>query len=290
MNTYWQNQISGFDRGAGNIATAIARGPLYRRQMEDQARRQSALDANAQENMARARLLGTQADEITTQREMLNSLATEAQGALSTDEKGRFVFDPKKAPNLTAALMRTSKGGNDSSLALGNFMKSGNATIEADLDRQVELDKIKTKPAGLTAVNTNGITGALTPNGAFVQPNQGRLNDIDKIKVGNLVKQLAEIDAASEKLAETPNAAIARNLLNRRERLEKQLAEYDRRGQPAEQPAEAGEAGANAPAATPAAVDIPQSHIDFLISNPDAAADFDEKYGKGMAAKYLKQP
>mgnify|MGYP000332733516 CR=1 FL=1 len=32
--------------------------------------------------------------------------------------------------------------------------------------------------------------------------------------------------------------------------------------------------------ATPAPVDIPQAHIDFLISNPDAAADFDEKYEK----------
>ncbi|MEG2432327.1 MAG: hypothetical protein RSB25_11785, partial [Acinetobacter sp.] len=31
-----------------------------------------------------------------------------------------------------------------------------------------------------------------------------------------------------------------------------------------------------------------QNHIDALKKNPDQAAQFDEMYGQGMAARYLK--
>jgi hypothetical protein len=32
---------------------------------------------------------------------------------------------------------------------------------------------------------------------------------------------------------------------------------------------------------------IPQSAIDYLKNNPDAASDFDSKYGAGSSGKYL---
>jgi hypothetical protein len=44
---------------------------------------------------------------------------------------------------------------------------------------------------------------------------------------------------------------------------------------------EAGETAAEGPVLTQAAVD-------FLIKNPDTAAEFDRKYGEGLARRFLK--
>ena len=56
--------MSGFQQGAGNIATAIARGPIYRRQMADETARQQVMGAQADNYRMQALETGAKADEL----------------------------------------------------------------------------------------------------------------------------------------------------------------------------------------------------------------------------------
>lgn len=134
MSDYWNNQTAGFTRGIGNIATAIAMQPRMRAVA---AQRQ----AQMAEMAARTVLLNTQNDDLQGRMSGTQSLADEAQGAMTVDAQGRITFDPNKAPNLVSALIRSSKGGNDASMSIANFTKGQNAPVEADLTREENLTR-----------------------------------------------------------------------------------------------------------------------------------------------------
>lgn len=196
MSEYWNTQTAGFTHGIGNIATAIAMQPRMRAAA---AQRQ----AQMAEMAARTGLLNTQNDDLQGRMSGTQSLADEAQGAMTVDAQGRITFDPNKAPNLVSALIRSSKGGNDASMSIANFTKGQNAPVEADLTREGNLTRAL--QVAQIGADERANRPMIIPNGGTMATPEGDL----------LAEGGANVPSGSIRLEAMPNTDLAAGIIPR---------------------------------------------------------------------------
>ena len=337
--------MSGFNSGMNNIAAALVRRPQMQARnalYQAEAARNAAMIGEVN---ARTGLINTQAGDIQKKQAALEALAEEARGAITTDKQGRYVFDPQKAPNLTSALLATSKGGNDSAQTLGTFMKAGNSTMESDLDRSNKASIAAAADAeraarpvvagnGSTVFSGDGST-VLGQAATTLAPGGTRLGPVDDggnpAVEGAGVPLPAKSSAVDAQQARFEADAKLKMLELNKDWTPEQMSAFIKTGSPNlpappvtnvkdtrgifarlinsgtipvtnAAPATAGgnlsavltSTGNNAAPPQPAAPSaassqiIPKAHIAYLQAHPDAAADFDAKYGSGASAKYLQ--
>lgn len=134
---YWNAQLEPFNRGVGNIASALIRAPMVRAQAGYLQSREAELQQLAEEAAARTGLLKTQGQRANLQLNQALALAQELQrtGAVTQDADGNTVISKEAAPVLLSGVAGMGTSGNDSANAIGNVLKALNAVPQAGLNR-----------------------------------------------------------------------------------------------------------------------------------------------------------
>lgn len=266
----------GIAGGIRSIGEVMAQGPRLRAQAALNRAQIGKTVAEGNESVAHGEVykqlgLKTQ-QEIQGANEIAQALSQ--PGAVQQDSMGNVVISGPVFQRVVGSLSKAGHGANDTALGIGNMFKSQNSTVQSGADRQNKIDVARVKPVILNPGQTE-VSNASSISGVDAESGDPTATP----GIGGVIAQsppkpisAQQIPADTETIRQDINPAYRDNtnapptisLTNTTRHIRSP--------------------GVVAPQAK-----IPQAHAAYLMSHPDTAAQFDQKYGAGSAASILKK-